>query len=650
MRDAQARLERFGGGLDQAPVRRLVPGDEALGRPLLLDLAQLLRIAPRLRDELRVLDLVLGREGHHHALGVEAAPARPPCDLVELANAQAAHPAAVELRERGEHHGVDGHVDAHAERVRAADDGQKPLLGKLLHEQPVARQHPCVMHAHPALQKPLERLAERRGEAGAAQRLLHLVALLFRGHSVARERLRRGQRRVLREMHEVQRRLSLAQGQLHRGLEGRLGVLVGQGHRARRIGDHVHVRARALLERARDGAHVAEGRAHEQKLRLRQREQRHLPRPAAVVVAEEMELVHGDAPHVGPLALAQRLVRKDLGRAAHHGRARVDVRVPRDHPHVLAAEDVHEVEELLAHERLDGGGVVRAPSRGHGHEAQAQGHERLARAGGRAQDHVVAHHERHERFLLMGPQLDAARGRPAKEAVEGGFGIEPGLGRGLALLGLPPGGRQAAERAVREGVAFGVEGCGRVRRVMGVFGHEGASVDRERASGKHSTRGPEDAGRDAASAMRKRPQRAAPHLRVAREPGLEASPRAGRAKGLPCDSRRGLQAVLPARLRKGTRWGPCGHPPRQPRPSPPALVRRLLRTFASRPFHLAVWQTPPLPFLVGKRADRMAHKRENRPTRPTPPPPPNAPRRPLVLARPRFLATKPRFGTEPTPP
>ena len=58
-------------------------------------------------------------------------------------------------------------------------------------------------------------------------------------------------------------------------------------------------------------------------------------------------------------------------------------------------------------------------------------------------------------------------------------------------------------------------------------------------------------------------------------------------------------------------------PPRQPRPSLPALVRRLLRTFASRPFHLAVWQTPPLPFLVGKRADRMAHKRENRTSTPS---------------------------------
>ena len=62
--------------------------------------------------------------------------------------------------------------------------------------------------------------------------------------------------------------------------------------------------------------------------------------------------------------------------------------------------------------------------------------------------------------------------------------------------------------------------------------------------------------------------------------------------------------------------GPCAVPPRQPRPSLPTLARRLLRTLASHPFHLAVWQTPPLPFLIGKRVDHMAHKRESRPTRP----------------------------------
>ena len=43
---------------------------------------------------------------------------------MELAGAQATHLVAIELGERGEHHGVDGHVDTDAECVGAANDGQ----------------------------------------------------------------------------------------------------------------------------------------------------------------------------------------------------------------------------------------------------------------------------------------------------------------------------------------------------------------------------------------------------------------------------------------------------------------------------------------------------------------------------------------------
>ena len=332
-----------------------------------------------------------------------------------------------------------------------------------------------MVHAHAAGQQALERLAERRGEARPLDRFLHLLALLLGGHAVAGQRLRGGERRILREMHQVQRRLPLAQRQLHRALKRHLHVLVFQRHRARRIGHHVHVRARALLEGRRNGAHVAQRGAHEQELGLRQREQRHLPRPAAVGVAVEVELVHGHAAHVGPLALAQRLVGQDLGRAADHGRLRVDVRIAGDHAHVLAPEDVHQVEELLAHERLDGRRVVRAAAGGQRHEVHSQRHERLARARGRAQYHVVAHHEIHQGLLLVGPQLDAARRHPAKEPVERLVGREPRLRLTLALLRLPPRGRQPPERPVRKGLAL--DGfVTRRRSVCRLFCHEEASA------------------------------------------------------------------------------------------------------------------------------------------------------------------------------
>ena len=311
-----------------------------------------------------------------------------------------------------------------------------------------------MVHAHAAGQQALERLAERRGETRAAHGLLHLLALLLRGNAVAGQRLSGGERRVLREVHQVQRRLALAQRQLHRALERHLHVLVFQRHRARRIGHHVHVRARALLEGRRNGAHVAQRGAHEQELGLRQREQRHLPRPAAVGVPVEVELVHGHAAHVGPHALAQRLVGQDLRRAADHGRLRVDVRIAGDHAHVLAPEDVHQIEEFLAHERLDGRRVVRTAAGGQRHEVHSQRHERLARARGRAQYHVVAHHEVHEGLLLVGPELYAARGHPFQEPVKRLVGRKPRLRLGLALLRLPPRGRQPPERPVRKRAAL----------------------------------------------------------------------------------------------------------------------------------------------------------------------------------------------------
>ena len=128
VRDAQARLERFGLCLDQALKGLLVPGDKALGGLLLFNLAEFFGVVARLGHKLGILDLVLGCLGDHHALGIEARATGATSDLMKLTGAQATHLVTVELGERGEHHGVDGYVDADAERIGAADDGQQALL------------------------------------------------------------------------------------------------------------------------------------------------------------------------------------------------------------------------------------------------------------------------------------------------------------------------------------------------------------------------------------------------------------------------------------------------------------------------------------------------------------------------------------------
>ncbi len=84
-----------------------------------------------------------------------------PGDLMEFASAQPAHLEAVEFRKRGQDHGMDGHVDAHAQRCRCRRSRQKPLLGEFFHREAIARQHARVMHAHAASQQALQRFAER---------------------------------------------------------------------------------------------------------------------------------------------------------------------------------------------------------------------------------------------------------------------------------------------------------------------------------------------------------------------------------------------------------------------------------------------------------------------------------------------------------
>ena len=140
-----------------------------------------------------------------------------------------------------------------------------------------------------------------------------------------------------------------------------------------------------------------------------------------------MELVERRAGDLGVLAAAQRVVGEDLLGAADHGRMGVDARIAGDHAHAVAPEKLDEVKELLADQRFDGRGVVGALARGKRHEEHAERHHGLARAGGRAENHVVARRDAQKGLFLMGPQVDAARLRPLQKALERLLGVEPRL-------------------------------------------------------------------------------------------------------------------------------------------------------------------------------------------------------------------------------
>ena len=145
-----------------------------------------------------------------------------------------------------------------------------------------------------------------------------------------------------------------------------------------------------LLERGGNRGDIAKRGAHEHKLRMGQGEQRHLPCPAAVGVGEVVELVHGDAAHIGILAFAQCVVGKDLGCAANDGRLGVDMRITGDHADVIAAEHLHQVEKFLADQGFDRSRVIAALALRHAHKEHAQRDKRLTRAGRRAQNDMIA--------------------------------------------------------------------------------------------------------------------------------------------------------------------------------------------------------------------------------------------------------------------
>ena len=191
VRDAQSRTELLGLCRNEALEGLLVPAHKVRGWRLHLDLAGALGVSTCLGQRLCALDVVLGGLCDHAALGIEAGAAGAPCNLVELARVESAHVPAIELGELGEKHGVDGDVDAHAQRVGTADYGQQALLRELLHQQAVARQHTGVVHAHARAGcsrfRVLPNVVVKRTPLTASFRASRL---LLRRDAVAREGLR----------------------------------------------------------------------------------------------------------------------------------------------------------------------------------------------------------------------------------------------------------------------------------------------------------------------------------------------------------------------------------------------------------------------------------------------------------------------------
>jgi hypothetical protein len=188
-------------------------------------------VARGLLAELDVLDDMLGRLHHDVTALVEALAPGAAGDLVEVAGAEDGRLPAVELAEAREQHRADGHVDADAERVGAADDLQEALLRQLLHEHAVLGQQARVVQAD-AVPEPLADLgAVRAREPELGDGVRDGGFLVLRADLQAGEVLGATGRIGLREVDDVGRRLAFV-GELLEGVGERdLGVGEVERHR-----------------------------------------------------------------------------------------------------------------------------------------------------------------------------------------------------------------------------------------------------------------------------------------------------------------------------------------------------------------------------------------------------------------------------------
>ena len=91
---------------------------------------------------------------------------------MKIPRAQDAGLLPVELAQPREQHRPDGHVHAHSQRVRAANDLEQALLRELLNEHAILRQQPRVVNPDPMLQPLADFQSVGTGELEARSRRL----------------------------------------------------------------------------------------------------------------------------------------------------------------------------------------------------------------------------------------------------------------------------------------------------------------------------------------------------------------------------------------------------------------------------------------------------------------------------------------------
>ena len=242
---------------------------------------------------------MFGRLRDHPAAVVEALAPGAPADLVEIARTQDAGLLAVVLAEAREQDRADRHIDAHAERVGAADDLEQALLRELLDQHAVLGQQPGMVKGDAVLEPLADLRAVGAGKLETLNRTPDGILLLAGAHVDAGEVLGALGGFELGEVDDIDGSLALRHQAFERGGQRQLGVGIVQRHRPVLGSDGDRWAPVQTCERLLEEGGVAERGGHQEVARLRQRQQRYLPGDAAVAVGVVVELVHDHLLDVG---------------------------------------------------------------------------------------------------------------------------------------------------------------------------------------------------------------------------------------------------------------------------------------------------------------------------------------------------------------
>ena len=228
------------------------------------------------------------------------------------------------------------------------------------------------------------------------------------------------------------------------------------------------------LEVVDEPGDVAQRGRHQDELRLRQLEQRHLPGPAPVGVGVEVELVHHDlSRRRRPCDSERRAMLARISAVAQMiGACSLTAASPVSMPTLSAPNTSHSAKNFSLTRGLDRGGVERAVPAGQRRRVRAHRHQRLPGTGRRREDDVAAGDQLDERLLLRRVEREALLlERPVGEHLDEEVRVEDGgqpIGESHDVVDGPLSGRVRRRRPPPRVVTAGSRPlpwrCGQGRR------------------------------------------------------------------------------------------------------------------------------------------------------------------------------------------